>query len=244
VSPCETGWTPVSGVSKAVAAAQIVFSGLLLFLPPFWHCDLLGSGDLARPPHWLKTRRSDLPKIFGIHLLLAVLAASVSAAFHLTGSLSGDCGSPDPLRTQWPPSRRCNRPGGRGFHAFNPVGELWPTTLRRGSFRHPSPAFSNITTRPPERLVQSPADGQTSETVLGQCHRRRVLPPSSWLERLCVWLSGHSCGVVRTHSAISGDQGYFKTEIQRRVARALRDNAFLQGRAYCRDFLRSFASLT
>ena len=78
----ETGVDPGFWSFEGVAAAHIVFSGLLM-LAAIWHWTYW---DLEI---WQDPRTGepalDLPKIFGIHLLLAGLGCFGFGAFHLTG---------------------------------------------------------------------------------------------------------------------------------------------------------------
>ncbi|MEB3176639.1 MAG: photosystem II chlorophyll-binding protein CP47, partial [Synechococcus sp.] len=78
----ETGVDPGFWSFEGVAAAHIILSGLL-FLAAIWHWTYW---DLEI---WQDPRTGepalDLPKIFGIHLLLAGLGCFGFGAFHLTG---------------------------------------------------------------------------------------------------------------------------------------------------------------
>jgi photosystem II CP47 chlorophyll apoprotein len=156
----ETGVDPGFWSFEGVAAAHIIFSGLL-FLAAIWHWTYW---DLEI---WQDPRTGepalDLPKIFGIHLLLAGLACFGFGAFHLTGVFGpgmwvsdayGLGGHLEPVQPAWGPE---------GFNPFNPGG-IVAHHIAAGIVGIIAGIF-HITTRPPERLYKALRMGNI-ETVL------------------------------------------------------------------------------
>jgi len=115
----ETGVNPGFWSFEGVAAAHIVFSGLL-FLAAIWHWTYW---DLEI---WQDPRTGepalDLPKIFGIHLLLAGLGCFGFGAFHLTGVFGPGMWVSDPYGITGHLEKVQPSWGPEGFNPFNPGG--------------------------------------------------------------------------------------------------------------------------
>ena len=142
-----TGVEPGFWSFEGVAAAHIVFSGLL-FLAAIWHWTYW---DLEI---WQDPRTGepalDLPKIFGIHLLLAGLGCFGFGAFHLTGVFGPGMWVSDPYGITGHLEKVQPAWGPEGFNPFNPGG-IVAHHIAAGIVGIIAGIF-HITTRPPERL--------------------------------------------------------------------------------------------
>ncbi|KAF0652143.1 photosystem II PsbB protein (CP47) [Cyanobium sp. Copco_Reservoir_LC18] len=220
----ETGVDPGFWSFEGVAAAHIIFSGLL-FLAAIWHWTYW---DLEI---WQDPRSGepalDLPKIFGIHLLLAGLGCFGFGAFHLTGvfgpgmwisdpySLTGHL---EPVQPAWGPE---------GFNPFNPGG-IVAHHIAAGIVGIIAGIF-HITTRPPERLYKALRMGNI-ETVLASAIAAVFF--AAFIVAGTMWYGSAATPVeLFGPTRYQWDQGYFKTEINRRVQTAL-DNGATKEEAY------------
>jgi photosystem II CP47 chlorophyll apoprotein len=214
----ETGLNPGFWSFEGVAAAHIVFSGLLM-LAAIWHWTYW---DLDL---WIDDRTGepalDLPKIFGIHLLLAGIGCFGFGAFHCSGALGPGIwisdpyaltGHVGPVQPAW---------GAEGFNPFNPGG-IVANHIGAGIFGIIGGIF-HITNRPSERLYKGLRMGNI-ETVLasglaGILFVAFVVSGTMWY------------GAATTPVELFGptryqwDSNYFKTEINRRVQSAMDDGA-------------------
>ncbi|WP_218081465.1 photosystem II chlorophyll-binding protein CP47 [Anthocerotibacter panamensis] len=145
---------------EGIAGAHIVLAGLL-FLAACWHwvnwdLDLFRdarTGDLVL----------DLPKIFGIHLLLSGLACFGFGAFHLTGVFGPGMWVTDPLGLTGHVQPVAPAWGPDGFDPYNPGG-IVAHHIAAGIVGILGGLF-HIFVRPPERLYRSLRMGNI-ETVL------------------------------------------------------------------------------
>ena len=163
----------------------------------------------------------DLPKIFGIHLLLAGLGCFGFGAFHLTGVFGpgmwisdpyGITGHLEPVQPAWGPE---------GFNPFNPGG-IVAHHIAAGIVGIIAGIF-HITTRPPERLYKALRMGNI-ETVLASAIAAVFF--AAFIVAGTMWY-----GAAATPIELFGptryqwDQSYFKTEINRRVQTAMDQGA-------------------
>ncbi len=206
-------WTTAIWSYEGVAATHIVLSGLL-FLAACWHWvnwDL----DLFRDPR-TGDLVLDLPKIFGIHLLLAGLGCFGFGAFHLTGVFGpgmwvsdplGITGHVQPVAPAWGPD---------GFDPYNPGGVV-AHHIAAGVVGILGGLF-HILVRPPERLYRSLKMGNI-ETVLSSSIAAVFF--AAFVVAGTMWY-----GTATTPVDLFGPTRYqwddkvFNQEIQKRVAAA------------------------
>ena len=214
----ETGVDPGFWSFEGVAAAHIVFSGLLM-LAAIWHWTYW---DLEI---WQDPRTGepalDLPKIFGIHLLLAGLGCFGFGAFHLTGVFGPGMWISDPyaltghleaVQPSWGPE---------GFNPFNPGG-IVAHHIAAGIVGIIAGIF-HITTRPPERLYKALRMGNI-ETVLASAIAAVFF--AAFIVAGTMWYGAAATPVeLFGPTRYQWDQSYFKTEINRRVQTALDEGA-------------------
>ncbi len=195
---------------EGVATAHIVFSGLM-FLAAIWHWTFW---DLEI---WYDPRTGepalDLPKIFGIHLLLAGLGCFSFGAFHLTGVFGpgmwisdpyGLTGHVEPVQPDWGPG---------GFNPFNPGG-IVAHHIAAGIVGIIAGIF-HITSRPPQRLYRALRMGNI-ETVLSSAIAAVFF--AAFVVAGTMWY-GSAANPVELFgpSRYQWDQNYFQQEINRRV---------------------------
>ena len=214
----ETGVDPGFWSFEGVAAAHIVFSGLMM-LAAIWHWTYW---DLEI---WQDPRTGepalDLPKIFGIHLLLAGLGCFGFGAFHLTGVFGPGMWISDPyaltghleaVQPSWGPE---------GFNPFNPGG-IVAHHIAAGIVGIIAGIF-HITTRPPERLYKALRMGNI-ETVLASAIAAVFF--AAFIVAGTMWYGSAATPVeLFGPTRYQWDQSYFKTEINRRVQTAMDDGA-------------------
>ncbi|MGB8702724.1 MAG: photosystem II chlorophyll-binding protein CP47 [Thermosynechococcaceae cyanobacterium] len=156
----ETGVTPGFWSLEGVALAHIVLAGLL-FLAAIWHW-VYWDLELFRDPQTGEPAL-DLPKMFGIHLLLSGLLCFGFGAFHLTGLWGpgmwvsdpyGLTGHVQPVAPEWGPD---------GFNPFNPGG-IVAHHIAAGIIGIIAGLF-HLIVRPPQRLYRALRMGNI-ETVL------------------------------------------------------------------------------
>ena len=212
----ETGVDPGFWSFEGVAAAHIVFSGLMM-LAAIWHWTYW---DLEI---WQDPRTGepalDLPKIFGIHLLLAGLGCFGFGAFHLTGVFGpgmwisdpyGVTGHLEAVQPSWGPE---------GFNPFNPGG-IVAHHIAAGIVGIIAGIF-HITTRPPERLYKALRMGNI-ETVLASAIAAVFF--AAFIVAGTMWYGSAATPVeLFGPTRYQWDQSYFKTEINRRVQTAMDD---------------------
>lgn len=214
----ETGVDPGFWSFEGVAAAHIIFSGLL-FLAAIWHWTYW---DLEI---WQDPRTGepalDLPKIFGIHLLLAGLGCFGFGAFHLTGVFGPGMWVSDPYGITGHLEKVQPSWGPEGFNPFNPGG-IVAHHIAAGIVGIIAGIF-HITTRPPERLYKALRMGNI-ETVLASAIAAVFF--AAFIVAGTMWYGSAATPVeLFGPTRYQWDQGYFKTEINRRVATALENGA-------------------
>jgi photosystem II CP47 chlorophyll apoprotein len=214
----ETGVDPGFWSFEGVATAHIVLSGLL-FLAAIWHW-VYWDLELFRDPRTGEPAL-DLPKMFGIHLLLSGLLCFGFGAFHLTGVWGpgmwvsdpyGLTGHIQPVAPEWGPA---------GFNPFNPGG-IVAHHIAAGIVGIIAGVF-HLSVRPPERLYRALRMGNI-ETVLSSSIAAVFF--SAFVVAGTMWY-----GCAETPIELFGptryqwDSNYFQTEINRRVQASIADGA-------------------
>jgi len=203
----ETGIDPGFWSFEGVAVAHIVFSGLLM-LAAIWHWTYW---DLEL---WEDSRTGeaalDLPRIFGIHLLLAGLTCFGFGAFHCStvGIWVSDpyalTGHVEPVSPVW---------GAEGFNPFSPGG-IVANHIGAGLLGIIGGVF-HITNRPGERLYRNLKMGSL-EGVLASALAAVLFV--SFVVAGTMWYGSATTPVeLFGPTRFQWDSGYFKTEINRRV---------------------------
>ncbi len=205
---------------ESVAAAHIILAGLL-FLAACWHW-VYWDLELFQDP---KSGESflDLPKIFGIHLLLAGLLCFGFGAFHLTGIFGPGMWVSDPygltghiqgVAPEWGPD---------GFNPYNPGGVV-AHHIAAGIVGIIGGIF-HISVRPPEVLYRTLRMGNI-ETVLASALATFFF--AAFVVSGTMWY-----GTATTPIELFGptryqwDSSYFQTEISRRVQTSLNQGTTL-----------------
>jgi photosystem II CP47 chlorophyll apoprotein len=214
----ETGVDPGFWSFEGVATAHIVLSGLL-FLAAVWHW-VYWDLELFRDPRTGEPAL-DLPKMFGIHLLLSGLLCFGFGAFHLTGVWGpgmwvsdpyGLTGHIQPVAPEWGPA---------GFNPFNPGG-IVAHHIAAGIVGIIAGVF-HLSVRPPERLYRALRMGNI-ETVLSSSIAAVFF--AAFVVAGTMWY-----GCAETPIELFGptryqwDSNYFQTEINRRVQASIADGA-------------------
>ncbi len=196
---------------EGVAVAHILFSGLLM-LAAIWHWTYW---DLEL---WEDSRTGeaalDLPRIFGIHLLLAGLTCFGFGAFHCgsVGIWVSDpyalTGHVEPVAPAW---------GAAGFNPFNPGG-IVANHIGAGLIGIVGGIF-HITNRPGERLYRNLKMGSL-EGVLASALAATLFV--SFVVSGTMWYGSATTPVeLFGPTRYQWDSGYFKAEINRRVQTAM-----------------------
>lgn len=158
----------------------------------------------------------DLPKIFGIHLLLASLLCFGFGAFHVTGVFGpgiwvsdgyGITGKVQPVAPAWGPE---------GFNPFNPGG-VASHHIGAGTVGILAGVF-HLTVRPPQRLYRALRMGNI-ETVLSSSIAAVFF--AAFVTSGTMW---YGCATTPVElfgpTRYQWDSGYFQQEIERRVENA------------------------
>jgi len=214
----ETGLDPGFWSFEGVAAAHIILSGLL-FLAAVWHwvfwdLELFVDARTGEPA-------LDLPKMFGIHLFLSGLLCFGFGAFHLTGVWGpgmwvsdpyGLTGHIQPVAPEWGPS---------GFNPFNPGGVV-AHHIAAGIVGIIAGLF-HLTVRPPERLYKALKMGNI-ETVLSSSIAAVFF--AAFIVAGTMWYGNATTPIeLFGPTRYQWDNGYFQTEIQRRVDAQIAEGA-------------------
>lgn len=199
---------------EGVAIAHIVLSGLL-FLASVWHwvywdLELFRDSRTGEPA-------LDLPKMFGIHLLLAGLLCFGFGAFHLTGLFGpgmwvsdahGLTGSVQPVAPEWGPD---------GFNPFNPGGVV-AHHIAAGIVGIIAGLF-HLTVRPPQRLYKALRMGNI-ETVLSSSIAAVFF--AAFVVAGTMWYGSATTPIeLFGPTRYQWDSSYFQQEINRRVQSGL-----------------------
>jgi photosystem II CP47 chlorophyll apoprotein len=205
---------------EGVALAHIVLSGLL-FLAAVWHW-VYWDLDLFRDPRTGEPAL-DLPKMFGIHLLLSGLLCFGFGAFHLTGlwgpgmwvsDAYGLTGHVQPVAPEWGPS---------GFNPFNPGG-IVAHHIAAGIVGIIAGVF-HLTVRPPERLYKALRMGNI-ETVLASSIAAVFF--AAFIVAGTMWYGNAATPIeLFGPTRYQWDGSFFKQEISRRVQTATDEGASL-----------------
>jgi photosystem II CP47 chlorophyll apoprotein len=217
----ESGVDPGFWSFEGVAAAHIVLSGLL-FLAACWHW-VYWDLELFRDPRTGEPAL-DLPKMFGIHLLLSGLLCFGFGAFHLTGLFGpgmwvsdayGLTGSVQPIAPEWGPS---------GFNPFNPGG-IVAHHIAAGVVGVIAGLF-HLSVRPPERLYKALRMGNI-ETVLASSIAAVFF--AAFIVAGTMWYGNAATPIeLFGPTRYQWDGGYFRQEIEKRVQADLAEGASLQ----------------
>lgn len=199
---------------EGVAATHIILSGLL-FLAAVWHwvfwdLELFFDQRTGEPA-------LDLPKMFGIHLLLSGLLCFGFGAFHLTGVFGpgmwvsdpyGLTGTVQPVAPSWGPE---------GFNPFN-AGGIVAHHIAAGTVGIIGGLF-HLSVRPPERLYRALRMGNI-ETVLSSSIAAVFF--AAFVVAGTMWYGSAATPIeLFGPTRYQWDSGYFQQEIQRRVQSSL-----------------------
>jgi len=212
------GWT-ITGESSSnpglwsfegVAITHIILSGLL-FLAAIWHW-VYWDLDLFQDPRTGEPAL-DLPKIFGIHLLLSGILCFGFGAFHVTGLFGpgiwvsdafGLTGHVQPVLPAWGPE---------GFNPFNPGG-VASHHIAAGTLGIIAGIF-HLTVRPPQRLYRALRMGNI-ETVLSSSISAVFW--AAFVTSGTMWYGSATTPIeLFGPTRYQWDSGYFQQEIERRV---------------------------
>ncbi|KAF1855585.1 hypothetical protein Lal_00049068 [Lupinus albus] len=200
-----SGWTitgqntSASGLwsFEGVALTHIILSGLL-FLAAIWHW-VYWDLDLFQDPR-TGAPALDLPKIFGIHLLLSGLLCFGFGYFHVTGFFGPGIWVSDPFALTGHVAPVIPSWGPDGFNPFNPGG-IASHHIAAGALGIIGGIF-HLTVRPPQRLYQALRMGNI-ETVLSS---------------RTMWYGSATTPIeLFGPTRYQWDNGYFQQEIERRV---------------------------
>ncbi|MDX2271331.1 MAG: photosystem II chlorophyll-binding protein CP47 [Cyanobacteriota bacterium] len=199
---------------EGVATAHIVLSGLL-FLAACWHW-VYWDLELFRDPRTGEPAL-DLPKMFGIHLLLSGLLCFGFGAFHLTGVWGpgtwvsdpyGLTGHVQPVAPEWGPA---------GFNPYN-AGGVVAHHIAAGIVGIIAGLF-HLTVRPPQRLYRALRMGNI-ETVLSSSIAAVFF--AAFVVAGTMWYGSATTPVeLFGPTRYQWDASYYQQEINRRVATSM-----------------------
>ncbi len=205
---------------EGVALAHIGLSGLL-FLAAIWHW-VYWDLELFRDPR-TGNPALDLPKIFGIHLLLSGVLCFGFGAFHVTGAWGpgiwvsdayGITGKVQAVAPAWGPE---------GFNPFNPSG-VASHHIAAGILGFLAGIF-HIAVRPPQRLYRALRMGNI-ETVLSSSIAAVFW--SAFVVTGTMWYGSATTPIeLFGPTRYQWDSGYFQQEIERRVENSLNEGLSL-----------------
>jgi photosystem II CP47 chlorophyll apoprotein len=165
----------------------------------------------------------DLPKIFGIHLLLSGVLCFGFGAFHVTGAWGpgiwvsdayGITGKVQPVAPAWGPE---------GFNPFNPSG-VASHHIAAGILGFLAGIF-HIAVRPPQRLYRALRMGNI-ETVLSSSIAAVFW--SAFVVTGTMWYGSATTPIeLFGPTRYQWDSGYFQQEIERRVENSLNEGLSL-----------------
>jgi photosystem II CP47 chlorophyll apoprotein len=205
---------------EGVALAHIGLSGLL-FLAAVWHW-VYWDLELFRDPR-TGNPALDLPKIFGIHLLLSGVLCFGFGAFHVTGAWGpgiwvsdayGITGKVQAVAPAWGPE---------GFNPFNPGG-VASHHIAAGILGFIAGVF-HIAVRPPQRLYRSLRMGNI-ETVLSSSIAAVFW--AAFITTGTMWYGSATTPIeLFGPTRYQWDSGYFQQEIERRVENSINEGLSL-----------------
>jgi photosystem II CP47 chlorophyll apoprotein len=199
---------------EGVAASHIILSGLL-FMAAIWHWVFW---DLEL----FIDRRTmfpvlDLPKIFGIHLLLSGVLCFGFGAFHVTGLFGPGIWVSDPYGLTGKVQQIIPSWGVDGFDPFNPGG-IASHHIAAGILGIIAGLF-HLSVRPSQRLYDALKMGNI-ETVLSSS-----IAAVFWAAFVVAGTMWYGCAATPVElfgpTRYQWDQGYFQQEIERRVQNKL-----------------------
>jgi len=213
----ESSITPGIWSFEGVALTHIILSGLL-FLAAIWHW-VYWDLDLFQDPRTGEPAL-DLPKIFGIHLLLSGFLCFGFGAFHVTGFFGpgiwvsdafGLTGHVQPVAPSWGPE---------GFNPFN-SGGVASHHIAAGILGIIAGIF-HLTVRPPQRLYRALRMGNI-ETVLSSSISAVFF--AAFVTSGTMWYGSATTPIeLFGPTRYQWDSGYFQQEIERKV-----DSSIAQG---------------
>ncbi|MGL5083619.1 MAG: photosystem II chlorophyll-binding protein CP47 [Microcoleaceae cyanobacterium] len=214
-----SGWSVVSGDTvvnpgfwsfEGVAAAHIILSGLL-FLAAVWHW-VYWDLELFTDPRTGEPAL-DLPKMFGIHLLLSGLLCFGFGAFHQTGLFGPGMWVSDPYGLTGSIQAVAPSWGPEGFNPFN-AGGIVAHHIAAGIVGIIAGLF-HLSVRPPQRLYKALRMGNI-ETVLSSSIAAVFF--AAFVVAGTMWYGSAATPIeLFGPTRYQWDQGYFQEEIQRRV---------------------------
>jgi photosystem II CP47 chlorophyll apoprotein len=211
-------WTISGGTSEGfgfwsyegVAVAHIILSGLLI-LASIWHWTFWDL-ELFRDPR-TGNPALDLPKIFGIHLLLSGILCFGFGSFHVTGLFGpgiwvsdpyGLTGSVQPVSPAWGPD---------GFDPYNPGG-IASHHIAAGILGILAGLF-HLSVRPPQRLYTALRIGNI-ETVLSSSIAAVFF--AAFVVSRTIWYGSAATPIeLYGPTRYQWDKGFFQEEIEARV---------------------------
>ncbi|MCF2971416.1 photosystem II chlorophyll-binding protein CP47 [Synechococcus sp. Nb3U1] len=199
---------------EGVATAHIVLSGLL-FLAACWHW-VYWDLELFRDPRTGEPAL-DLPKMFGIHLLLAGILCFGFGAFHLTGVFGPGMWVSDPYATTGHVQPVAPEWGPAGFNPYN-AGGVVAHHIAAGIVGIIAGLF-HLTVRPPQRLYRALRMGNI-ETVLSSSIAAVFF--AAFVVAGTMWYGSATTPVeLFGPTRYQWDSGYYSQEINRRVNAAM-----------------------
>jgi len=211
-----TGDTSNPGIwsYEGVAAAHIILSGLL-FLAAIWHW-VYWDLQLFRDPS-NDNSNLDLPKIFGIHLLLSGLLCFFFGAFHVTGLFGPGIWVSDPYGITGSIQSVIPSWGAEGFDPSN-VGGIASHHIAAGVLGIIA-GFFHLNVRPPQRLYIALRMGNI-ETVLSSSISAVFW--AAFVVSGTMWYGSAATPIeLYGPTRYQWDKGFFQQEIQRRVQSSL-----------------------
>ena len=206
----ESSTTPGIWSYEGVALTHIILSGLC-FLAAIWHW-VYWDLDLFQDPRTGEPAL-DLPKIFGIHLVLSGLLCFGFGAFHVTGLFGpgmwvsdafGLTGRVQPVSPSWGPE---------GFNPFNPGG-VASHHIAAGALGIIAGIF-HLNVRPSQRLYRALRMGNI-ETVLSSSISAVFW--AAFVTSGTMWYGSATTPIeLFGPTRYQWDSGYFQQEIERKV---------------------------
>ena len=222
------GWT-ISGDStssagvwsyEGVAATHIILSGLC-FLAAIWHW-VYWDLDLFRDPRTGEPAL-DLPKIFGIHLVLSGALCFGFGAFHLTGLFGPGMWVSDPYGLTGSIQPVSPSLGADGFDPYN-AGGVPAHHIAAGILGIIAGLF-HLTVRPPQRLYRGLRMGNV-ETVLSSSIAAVFW--AAFIVAGTMWYGSATTPIeLFGPTRYQWDLGYFQQEIELRVNKSLTEGKTL-----------------
>jgi len=223
VSQSWGGWTIRGDVSsnpgiwsyEGVAASHILLSGLLI-LASIWHWTFWDL-EVFRDPR-TGNPALDLPKIFGIHLVLSGFLCFGFGAFHVSGIFGPGVWISDPYGLTGSIQGVAPSWGAEGFDPYNPGGI--PSHHIAAGILGTLAGLFHLSVRPPQRLYNALRIGNI-ETVLSSSIAAVFW--SAFVVAGTMWYGSATTPIeLYGPTRYQWDQGYFQLEIESRVQRSIK----------------------